>query len=117
MDVIGSGPQITSVYMRQVRDSSGYVVTTDATGAARTFAAGQSELTLSGGAITSITVNLTASPVDGQNNCIFTQGGITTLTLAATSPATINNTVTTMSAATRVCFEYNLANTAWDRTL
>lgn len=115
INVVNAGPQITSVFLKQVRDAAGYSKASPTSGT-QTFAAGQSQMQIGGSStITALTIALTAAPVDGQVNCFYSKPAITTLTLSASSPQTLNDAVTSASATTRYCYLYSLSNTTWDR--
>ena len=110
-----AGPQITSVYLSQIRDSRGFAVSSASSGTV-TFAVGQSELALTAAStISSVTLALTAAPQNGQMNCFYSKAAITTLTLSATSPATINDALTSNTAAGRHCYIYSTSGTVWNR--
>jgi hypothetical protein len=111
------GPQIVSVYLRQVRDAAGYTKTVATTGFSLTFANGQSVMALEpAGTLGTGTITMAANPVDGQNACFFSTQTQSALTLAANTGQTINNAITAMTANTRYCYIYSLSNTTWDRT-
>ena len=110
-----TGPQITTCQLRQMRDAAGYVISA-ATSGTVTFGSGQSQLVLTAGTtISSLAIALTAAPSDGQMNCFYNKSAITTLTMSATSPQTLNDALTSTSATTRYCYTYSLAATAWNR--
>lgn len=116
INAVNSGPQIASVFLKQVRDAAGYSKASPTSGT-QTFASGQSVMQIGGGTtISTLTIALTAAPVDGQVNCFYSKPAITTLTLSATSPQTLNDAVTAASATTRYCYLYSASNTSWDRT-
>lgn len=115
INVLNSGPQIASVFLRQVRDAAGYSKASPTSGT-QTFAYGQSQMQIGGGTtISTLTIAFTAAPADGQINCFYSKPAITTLTLSATSGQTINDGVTSASATTRYCYLYSVSNTTWDR--
>ena len=87
-------------------------------GTSVTFGRGQSEMVITGAStITTATINL-APPLfsyDGAKNCFYTKPAISTLTLQATSPQTLNDAVTSTSATTRYCYIYSASNNSWNR--
>lgn len=112
-----TGPQITWMYLHQIRNANGYVKSTPSTGATITLLNTQSQLTILGGVtLTTLAVVLPASPADGQWVNIYTKPAITTLTITAPGGATLNDAVTSMSATTDVGYIYSASNTSWDRT-
>lgn len=61
-------------------------------------------------------IYLASAPFDGAQDCFFSIGGITNITMyGGTTSQTLNNAVTTLAANTRVCYNYSASNTAWDR--
>ena len=72
-------------------------------------------LNASAGTIATLTVNLPVGILDGARACIFSGTTITQLILSG-GANTINNAVTTLSAAGRVCYTYGASNTTWDRS-
>ncbi len=61
------------------------------------------------------TVTTPANPANGQRLQIFSEAGITTLTLTANTGQTIENTTTTLSANTGVAYIYQLSTKTWFR--
>lgn len=115
INVLGLGPQIETINVRQVRDSVGYLKSA-ATSGTVTFGANTSQIQLSDATtISTLTIALTAAPADGQVNCWYNKSAISTLTMTATSPQTLNDVLTSTSATTRYCYLYSLSNTTWDR--
>jgi hypothetical protein len=111
-----TGPQITWVYLSQVRDSVGYRVSA-ATSGTVTFGSNSLIMLTDATTITSLTIALTPAPQDGQNNCWFNKSAITTLTMSASGTQTIADGLTSTSAATRYCWTYDLATTTWNRSM
>lgn len=63
------------------------------------------------------TITLYSAPFDGQITCLFSQGGVGTLTLnAGLASQSITNGITAMTANTEYCFQYVNAATSWYRT-
>lgn len=113
--VRNASPQVTNVYLRQMRDARGYSKQSPSTGFSLTFGVGQSEMQIGGSTtLATGTINLSAAPVDGKIECFFTQPAITALTLSGNGH-TLNNAVTATAATTRYCYLYSLSNTTWDR--
>lgn len=112
-----SGPSLLSqVFIDQLRDSVGYSKQSPSTGSTLTFAYGQSQMQIGGSStIAALTVNLSASPADGQMNCLYTKPAITSLTLSVSAGQTINDAVTAGSATTKYCYLYSASNSTWDR--
>ena len=116
INVVNTGPQIASVLLKQMRDAVGYSVQSPSTGFTLSFGAGQSLMQIGGSStLATGTINLTASPVDGQKNCFYTKPAVTSLTLSASSGQTLNDAVTSTSATTQYCYLYSLASTTWNR--
>jgi hypothetical protein len=71
------------------------------------------------GTMTSVTINLPPAPIDGQQFALSGNFGVTTLAMAATSPATVSNSPTAMTVSTTASygyrFAYSAANTIWYR--
>ena len=110
---------VGSPYIPKANGVASYNKTSPTSGTV-TFFRGQSEMIIGGSStITSLTIALTpaAYVYDGQQNCIYTKPAITTLTLSVTSPTTLNDAVTSMSATTKVCYTYSASNNTWDRSL
>ena len=83
---------------------------------AYTFANGQTQLLFAPTTTVSYAyVTFASAPKDGQQACIFSTQTITDLRLLAPGQ-TIASAVTTLSANTRVCYLYSLANTTWNRS-
>lgn len=111
-----TGSVLTDVVLSQMRDCIGYSKITPSTGGTFTATNGQKEVVILGTTtLTAFNVVLPASPYDGQQFNIYSKPAITTLTVTAPGGATLNDTVTTLSATTNVRFLYSLANTTWDR--
>ncbi len=87
------------------------------TGFSLTFQRGQSELILTNAGSVNGTITLTppAYAYDGQKNCMYSKGGIGTLTLQASTGQTLNDAITAMTAATRYCYSFSASNQQWDR--
>ena len=69
----------------------------------------------SGSTATYAYIVLPATPINNQQACIFSVPAVTTLYLYAYGK-TILNGITAMTAATRYCYTYSLANTSWYRS-
>jgi hypothetical protein len=67
--------------------------------------------------LAALTINLPATPVDGQICRFVSVGGITALTLAAPGGASIVGTITTLVALVGTTFQYNTSNTTWYRSV
>jgi hypothetical protein len=116
INVVNAGPQIATVTLRQLRDASGYQVFTQATTQTVQVNAGTSVIEFTGTtAATSATLNLPVAPVDGQRVEIFSQAGITTLTIAATTGQTVSNAATTLAANGSTEMLYQLSAKIWYR--
>lgn len=116
INVVNAGPQITTVLLRQLRDASGYQSQAQATTQTVTVASGTSVIALTGAtAATSATINLPVVPVDGQRVLIFSQAGITTLTVTPATGQTISNAPTTLAANGSAEVLYQLASKVWIR--
>jgi hypothetical protein len=116
LNVYNTGPQITSVYLRQMRDAAGYSKNVPLTGFSLTFGNGQSIMEMApAGTLSTGTITMAAGPVDGQRALIFSTQAVSTLTLAANTGQTINNAVTSLSANNAVEYLYSASNLTWDR--
>lgn len=63
------------------------------------------------------TITFAGAPSDGAQECLYAQNTVTTLGLVAgANSATINNAVTTITAAAQVCYLYSLSANAWYRS-
>lgn len=108
---------VGSPYIPLATGVESYQKNAGVTGFSLTFLKGQSELILTNAGSVNGTVTLTppAYAFDGQKNCMYSKGGIGTLTLQATSPQTLNDAITAMTAATRYCYSFSASNNSWDR--
>ncbi len=104
---------LSQVYSTQLRDARGYQKVTGSPTSV-TFAYGQSMMQIPNN--TTTTINLAATPVDGQENCFYTKAAISSLTLQATQTIAPGEAITAAAATTRYCYLYSLANTTWTRT-
>ncbi len=108
--------QSTFLNPAQITSQSGYAKYSPLTAFSYTFSNSQSDIVLTHSTtIAQGTVTFAAAPSDGARECIFAQNTVTTLNLAANTGQSLNNAVTTIAAAARVCYLYSLANTTWDR--
>lgn len=63
------------------------------------------------------TVTFYSYPYDGQLSCMFSKGGIGTLTLnAGLGTQSVTNGITAMTANTEYCFQYVAPAASWYRT-
>lgn len=73
---------------------------------------------VSSGALTSATINLPTSPIDGQQFAVSANNNITSLTVSGT-PATVSNAPTEMTTSTTASygyvFRYRATDTTWYR--
>jgi hypothetical protein len=116
INVLGLGPQIETINLRQARDARGYIKSA-ATSGTIVFGSGTSFVFLSDSStISTLTLDLTVAPADGQQNCFYGVSAISTLTMTAASGQTLNNGLTSTSAGTRYCWLYSASNMTWDRT-
>lgn len=117
--VPGGIPTAQSRYVipAQITSQMGYQKVSPVTGFTYTFGNSQS-IILFTGSVTPLagTVTFAAAPSDGANECIFAQGGISTLNLAAGATGqTIRNAVAALAATTKVCYAYSAIDGNWDR--
>ena len=104
------------LYPAQITSQSGYKKYSPLTAFSYTFSNSQSDIVLTHSTtIAQGTITFAAAPSDGARECIYAQNTVTTLNLAANTGETLNNAVTTIAAAARVCYIYSLSNTTWDR--
>ncbi len=117
--VPGGVPSAQTKYAKpaQITSQSGYVKASPLTAFSYTFGNSQSDLVLTHSTtIAQGTVTFAPAPSDGARECVFAQNTVTTLNLAAgASTQTLNNAVTTIAAAARVCYLFSLSNLTWDR--
>lgn len=66
-------------------------------------------------AINTLYLYTATAPFDGARNCVFSIGGVTNVTMYASTGQTLNNAITTLAANTNVCYLYSASNTTWDR--
>lgn len=102
----------------QITSQMGYSKVSPVTGFTYTFGNSQS-LMIFTGAVTPLagTVTFAAAPSDGAQECVFTQGGISTLALAAGATGqTIHNAITSLAALTKACYTYSVSDGFWDRS-
>ena len=116
----GTGPQIQSVTMNQMRNSTGYQLTSVTTGTVNTTVA-TDNLIFTAAQTGSITVNLPPNPVDGQlfslNNGTSSAFTGQTITLATTDSSTIanGNSITSLGNASSAEWQFTLASKTWYR--
>lgn len=115
MNVYGSGPQIQTIYLSQMRDTSGYVAITEGATNVLTATNTTSVLAFHGATAGTATITTPLSPFDGQRLLIFSTAGITTLTLTANTGQTIDNTTTVIAANGHVEYIYQLSTKTWFR--
>lgn len=117
--VQGGAPAAQQKYVipAQITSQMGYQKVSPVTGFTYTFGNSQS-IILFTGTVTPLsgTVTFAAAPSDGDNGCLFSQGGISTLALSiGATGQVIDNAITTLAALTKVCYLYNASNGTWDR--
>lgn len=117
--VPGGAPSAQNKYVipAQITSQMGYQKVSPVTGFTYTFGNSQSMILFTG-AVTPLagTVTFAANPSDGDNACMFSQGGLSTLNLAAGSTGqTIHNAITALTATTKVCYLYDATGGFWDR--
>lgn len=101
----------------QITSQMGYVKASPLTAFSYTFGNSQSILVLThSSTIAQGTVTLAAAPSDGALECVFAQNIVTTLNSVANTGQTIDNAVTTIGAAAKVCYLYSLSTNTWDRS-
>ena len=107
-----------SIYVApaQITSQSGYAKYSPATGFTYTFGNSQSYIILTNSTtVAAGTITFAPAPSDGARECVFAQNTVTSLALAAASGQTLDNAVTTLSAATSACYLYSASNATWDR--
>ena len=118
--VENTGPQIAVVNINQIRNSSGFVTVATGTTVATTLTNAQS-VAIATGAITTWNLTLPTAPENGQIAEVACPGGdTTTLTIAATLPASVaivgtNPTSCTAATPTHSRFLYSTAANTWYR--
>ena len=115
----GTGPQIQSVTMNQMRNSTGYQLTTTTTGTVNTTVA-TDNLIFTAAQTGAITANLPPNPVDGQLFSLNNGTGSNfsgTITVATTDGSTIANgaTAVNLGAAGSQEWQYTLPSKIWYR--
>lgn len=70
---------------------------------------------VNGSAITYLYLQTAPAPNDGARECAFSVPGVTTLYWTANTGQTIDNAITSISAATGACYVYSASNLTWDR--
>lgn len=111
-------PNVAGVFTTPagILSTSNYTVASPLSGGSATFGNTQTEMIFNGAATTAAyTVTTAPAPSDGDKECIYTKGAITSLTLSANTGETINDAVTSMNATTRVCYIYTLNSLTWNR--
>jgi hypothetical protein len=99
-----------------ITSQMGYQKASPATGFTYTFGNTQSLIVLTHAAtVASGTIVLAVAPSDGDQNCLYAQNTVTALTVSAPN-TTLDNAVTTISAAAQVCYLYSLSTNTWDRS-
>lgn len=117
-DIPNGLPSAQNYYVKpaQITSQSGYAKYSPVTGFSYTFGNSQSFIVLTNSTTLALgTITLAAAPSDGAKECIYAQNTITTFGVFANTGQTIDNAVTTLSAATSACYLYSLSNTTWDR--
>lgn len=121
INVLGSGPQIETVTINQIRNSQGYTLVAAGT-TVTTQVANTVSILLATGAITTWNVNFPTAPADGLTLKIGCPGGnVGTLTLTATLPTGVTvvgaaNTSCTTATPTDAAYLYNASANIWYRT-
>ena len=121
VQVIPNGqPSAQSRYAlpKQITSQMGYQKQSPVTGFAYTFANSDSLIVLTHTTtLAAGTITFAAAPSDGAEECVYAQNIVTALALVGgTSAQTIQNAVTTIGAAARVCYLYSLSNQTWNRS-
>lgn len=103
---------------KQITSQMGYQKQSPVTGFAYTFGNADSLIVLTHTTtLAAGTITFAAAPSDGAEECIYAQNIVTALALAAgASTQTVQNAVTTIGAAARVCYLYSLSNQTWNRS-
>jgi hypothetical protein len=118
LDVVAGQPNARSQYATaaQITSQMGYQKASPITAFSYTFGNSQGLIVLTNSTtIAQGTITFAAAPSDGAQECIFAQNIVTTLNLVAPTGETLDNAVTTIGAAARVCYLYSLSNATWDR--
>jgi hypothetical protein len=118
VNIVNAGPQIATVLTSTLRNTTGYLISTQTTGTITTLAS-TNNLILTGAA-TTLTVNPPASPPDGQLFAINNGTGSNfsgTITLTTTDGSTITNgsTAVNLSSAASEEWQYTAASKIWYR--
>lgn len=115
-----TNPQIQTVTINQIRNSTGYVLVAAGTTVATQVLNTQDNI-LATGAITTWNVNLPTAPFDGELVSISCPGGTaSTLNVAATLPASVTivgtaNPTCTSGGASGAEYTYNSSGNIWYR--
>ena len=113
--VVNSGPQIANVTIRQLRDTGGYQLISQAASNIFTVQNNVSMVSLYGPTAGTATITLPAAPVDGQRIQFFTTAGLTTATFNPNTSQTINSAPTSIAANGSIEFFWNLSSQTWFR--
>lgn len=99
VNVLGTGPQIETVTINQIRNSAGYLLVPTGTTVNTTVPNSASKV-MATGAITTWNIVLPTSPSDGLDVAISCPGGTATAAITATSPASVAVVGTAFTACT-----------------
>lgn len=126
VQVIPNGqPSAQSIYASpaQLATTSYSVIRTPTTtsagdGYTSTFLNYQSDLILNPTVtMTYAYVTTAPNPSDGATECVFARPAVTTLYWTANTGQTLSNAATSISANSRTCLTYSLANLTWYRSM
>ena len=116
INVGGLGPQIQTIKLVQARDAVGFLPILEASTNTPAALGDVSVVSFYGTTAGTATIITDPTPSDGQRLKIFSQAGITTLTLTASSGQSFYSTVTTLAALGTVEYTYQLSSATWYRT-
>lgn len=91
--------------------------TSDGNGYTNTFTNNQAELILLAPATMGYSyVTMAPNPSDGARQCVFSMAAITALWMTANTGQSLSNEATSLSANSRTCMTYSVANATWYRS-
>lgn len=101
----------------QITSQQGYAKFSPATGFQYTFGNSQSIIILThASTVAAGSVTFASAPSDGAQECVYAQNIVTAFQLVPASGQTIDNAVTALTAAAKVCYTFSISNATWDRS-
>jgi hypothetical protein len=116
INVGGLGSRIETVKLVQARDAVGYLFINEAATNTPAALGDVSVVSFYGATAGTATIITDPTPADGQKLKIFSQAGVTALTLTASAGQSFYSTVSSLSANSGVEYVYQLSSATWYRT-